>query len=310
MRAMVGGGIVPSHFKLVDSDDTTAKSLDSVYRNDHLIMGYTVGIHFPGDPDYIKDYPGATYITYDVFVPYTNGSFGHNPKISYCRLAYPLGSPSDPTTAVLRTPKGWDGTLTDDFYNSTTAVLVLFQDGSKGTPWIIATADPKNKVDDKADGYHFKTRYNGIETNINKDGEYTLTSTLETVDVDTNKVTEPDAAKAGTFFKIDKDGSVILDANMNQIVIDKNTDEIIVSSLENTYIGTANARENLVLGKKLLKAINDLITILKTPLTPAIPGQVIASSAAILPLLTTWATTHTLTNPATSDLLAKKKFTE
>ena len=308
-RGLIGGGLVPSAFNIHTQEGLSSAAHVGAYGNNGLVQGYVIRAHFPEDRD---AFPGATYITYDVIVPYSSG-FSAIPILTNCRLAYPLGSPSDPTTAVLRCPVGWDGKVNDDFYNSTTAVLVLFQDGIRTTPWIIATADPRDKVDSKLEGYHFRTRYNGIETSINKEGEYTLTSTLETVDAETNKVATPDPDKAGTFIKIDKDGSVFLDTTVDYIAIDKVNHNLELYAQENTYIGSpVSARENLVLGQKLVAALTQLITLLITPplTTPALPGQPLGMNPALVPLLQGWVNTYLGAPPSPTTVLAEKKFTE
>jgi len=234
-------------------------------------------------------------------------------KVFNCRVMIPFGSTADQYHSSIRCPVDFEGdSPTKELIESSTHVIVAFKDGSTSQGIIVGCLpNTGSNVEEEVLGHNLFSSFNGIETSINKEGEYTLTSTLETVDAETNKVATPDPDKAGTFIKIDKDGSVFLDTTVDYIAIDKVNHNLELYAQENTYIGSpVSANENLVLGKKLLDAIDKLIQILQTPLTPAIPGQVIASSAAILPLLTAWSSLHTLPNPLTSDLLAQKKFTE
>mgnify|MGYP000858669474 CR=1 FL=1 len=91
-------------------------------------------------------------------------------------------------------------------------VLVLCQDGSTDKGVIVnSVPHPGRKTKlDKDAGVHLEGEYNGLNWQINKDGEFTITFKSKT-----NVKGEPqDETAGGTHLKIDKKGSVDINANL------------------------------------------------------------------------------------------------
>jgi hypothetical protein len=238
---------------------------------------------------------------------YTVGK-GGTPDTVRCYLIEPLGSTADKAHYTIRAPVNFKTEKGEFPVDNSTRVLVLFIDGRTDRGVIVGCLPNERDAEAGPDlGHHSFESFNGIETEINKDGEYTVTSTLQTIDAQTNEVAEPDAAKAGTFFKIDKDGSVHLDTTQGDLLsIDRAAGNTRIDASNNVYIGATGASENLVLGQQLKAAFDALNTFLQSLLTtPAIPGQPL-SSPKLIADLNTWKATWLTTEAFLSD----NKFTE
>jgi hypothetical protein len=92
-------------------------------------------------------------------------------------------------------------------------------------------------------------------------------------------------------------------------------DDVTVGSDGNLRLGTDGARENLVLGKKLVAALQALVqTIIQQPMIgtvgpPGVPGPPVATSPALIAALNAWMLQWLqATSPA--PILASDKFTE
>lgn len=94
------------------------------------------------------------------------------------------------------------------------------------------------------------------------------------------------------------------------VILSGEGDVTIGNKAKNIYIGTSKAKENLVLGKELVKALNKLLKILlKPPLGDiAVPGKPVLMNPGMVSELTKWMSQHLVGNPA--KILAKNKFTE
>jgi hypothetical protein len=328
------GSYAPNWASMTTPDDDLNYHRLRISNASVLREGYIVGKHHPDDPK-DPDYANRKSIVYDVLCMQYNNGGPLTPDKVQCELLTPLGSMSDKGEITLRTPKSWNwpemtdnpdlnrskvGSALQNLVRKTTRVLVLFLNGRTDKGIIIGCLPNEQGVDGTAekmkleDGHHYSHYFNGISTEINKEGEYLVVSTLNVLDTEENIVPDPDPDKAGTFIKIDKDGSVFLDANPDYIAIDKVNHNLELYAQENTYIGSpTTSTENLVLGQKLVAALTQLITLLTTPpLTgPAIPGQPLPMNPALIPLLKPgWINMYLGTPPSPTTVLAEKKFTE
>jgi hypothetical protein len=277
--------------------------------------GYVIGKVFPGDAvvdlaSNLPPPPPRTAIAYKVLLTQSVHDFGTMPVVAICDLAVPFGSTADSFHATVRCPINLEiDDYTPELLAETSRVLVLCRNGRTDLGVIIGMLqNEKGPPENREDGSHLDSSFNGITTSINKDGEYTLTFTDQPVDLETNKVKDPDPDKAGSFFKINKDGSVILNDNAGaSITIDKPNHNINVTASGETRIGSASSDEHLVLGATLRAALADLLSYLGSFAgNPAIPGVPVGVN--VIAQIQTWATQYTLDDG--SPLLAQDKFTE
>lgn len=145
-------------------------------------------------------------------------------------VEYKLREPEkDPTKGDETDPRDENGSI----------VLLLCLHGSQDNGIIIgALQHPKRKSTlTKEKEQHLEGEFNGLNWQINKDGELVLTYKSAT-----NNDGEPQNEEAGgTFLKIDKDGSVSVDTGeaSEQILIDKPSKDIKVTAGNNVNVKAA-----------------------------------------------------------------------
>jgi hypothetical protein len=115
-------------------------------------------------------------------------------------------------------------------------VLLLCIDGQSDKAMIIKSFPSKSKqVLTKEKGIHLEGEYNGINYQINKDGELTVTFRSATEDDGTPK----DKDAGGSFLKIDKTGSIELnDNNKESFRIDKKNKTISANAEKDISVNT------------------------------------------------------------------------
>jgi phage baseplate assembly protein gpV len=115
-------------------------------------------------------------------------------------------------------------------------VLLLCIDGQSDRAMIIKSFPSQEKsILTKEKGIHLEGEYNGINYQINKDGELTVTFRSATEDDGTPK----DEEAGGTFLKIDKTGSFEVNSgNKESIKIDKKEKTISVNAEKDISVST------------------------------------------------------------------------
>jgi hypothetical protein len=115
-------------------------------------------------------------------------------------------------------------------------VLLLCIDGQSDRAMIIKSFPSKSRqVLTKEKGIHLEGEYNGINYQINKDGELTVTFRSATEDDGTPK----DKDAGGSFLKIDKTGSIELnDNNKESFRIDKKNKTISANAEKDILVNT------------------------------------------------------------------------
>jgi hypothetical protein len=151
-------------------------------------------------------------IEYDVAIAQYDPKSGVNiSTIRNCKVDNLFGSRNNNLTYTLVS-----GTQDDsDVYSNTSIVLILCINGvtDAGSAVIIgALANDKGPSYTKDNGQFYDFNFNGINYNINKDGEWTIT--FNSVLDDEGKPTNKDAA--GTAIKINKDGVITISDNEGQ----------------------------------------------------------------------------------------------
>lgn len=312
MPMLNDGSCAPSHIATATSKSRGASTLGYLENNVALHTGFVVDVHYPGDPGY----ENARSVLYDImgmiiapgggltWMPFYNARWGVGM----------FGASQDYTRARLNVPKGWNKgkAFTEEMLNQSSYVAFICANGRSQNPIIIGLLEhPSLFADDPELGHYWAQAFNGVETVINGSGEYSITFTGAILDPETNAYIEPPEATTGTTLVFDKEGSILLDnVKGESIKLDKKAESLDVAARAMTvdvtdkdyattvkgkvtflsqgnavfdgkkvYIGKEGSDQPLVLGKKLVSAMNELINALSGPLI----GQLGAAPVSIHP---------------------------
>lgn len=147
-----------------------------------------------------------------------------------------------------------------DQKNDGSMVLVLCLDGSSEQGIIIGALAHPHKIPVLSEdlGHHAEGEFNGLNWQVNKDGELTITFNSAT----DNEGNPSDETAGGTYIKIDKDGSVDLNTNQDEktaLLVDKPNKNVTIDAGSNVE---ANAKADVSLNADSninLKAMADLL---------------------------------------------------
>lgn len=197
---------------------------------------------------------------YDVMAIEQDASFGLNTTIyKNCIMSDGAGGVADFFQMKLRAVKDPKKTKAKGSFKNETGSLVkiLCIDGFSEKAMIVGMVqNPSKKVLTKEKGVHLEGEYNGVNYQVNKDGE--LTVTFRSATNDDGTVKNKDAS--GSFFKFDKDGSFeINDKNTESFRIDKKLKTIAMKAAKDIS-NTTDANFNVTTKESInLKATKDLI---------------------------------------------------
>jgi len=201
---------------------------------------------------------------YDVMAIEQDSSFGLNTTIyKNCIMSDGAGGVADFFQMKLRAVKDPKKTKAKGSFKNETGSLVkiLCIDGISEKAMIIGMLqNPSKKVLTKEKGIHLEGEYNGVNYQVNKDGELTVTFRSATNDDGTVK----NAEASGSFFKFDKDGSFeINDKNTESYRIDKKAKTITTKAAKDIS-STTDANFNVTAKESInLTATKDLIATLQ-----------------------------------------------
>lgn len=226
-----------------------------------MLEGQVVKVHFVDSPTN----KSKNYVEYDVQARSANGG---STKYANCRYVQDLSGFNDFSETVLEPSEvALQGKLDSENFakNMNGAMVVLaFLDGELSKPVIIGGfAHRRNTGATRADGIRKKTEFRGIVTEINKDGEWSLTY---------KSPNSPDGKRlrsstAPTFLKIDKEGNFTLaqeasGAIVNSVKYDRTNEK------KTEIVGKQNAIKEEMDGK------NEKVTLtFKSGLTVTIDGK-------------------------------------
>jgi hypothetical protein len=243
-----------------DSDYTNV-----IFNNTSLKMGVIVKVYEIDDKENLnKQVP-----EYDVLVLEQNQTSNVGiTKYQKCVNIDGFGGLGDffeyklrPKTKVIDPAKESKTTISTNFKNQTgNMVLLLCLNGSTDSAIIIKSMSHAGRKTTltKENGLHLEGEYNGINWQINKNGEFTLTFKSPTND-EGNII---DKKYSGTYAKIDKTGSFEVKDSKNSTRMD-NDKGGISSSTKGSY--SVNAENNIE--NKATKDINESATNWKIELT-------------------------------------------
>ncbi len=237
------------------TDSNGSSSYEKTYQNTMLRIGIVLKVYETDDEKNIN----KVVPEYDVMALEQEQQYGLNSTIYKSCVSYDgFGGVADFFQAKLRPVK--DSRKTEqkiNFQDETgSIVLLLCIDGNSDRAMIIKSFPSNQKqVLTKDKGIHLEGEYNGINYQINKDGELTVTFRSATNDDGTAK----DTAAGGSFLKIDKTGSIELnDNNKESIRIDKEKKTIDVKA-EKDISNTTDANFNVTAKQNANVKVQDLV---------------------------------------------------
>lgn len=147
-------------------------------------------------------------------------------------------------------------------------VILLCVNGEQNSAVILGgIRHAQTLKDEKVDGHHLHTRFNGIDVVINKDGELTLTYGGATR-IDGTNVDGVEQEAIGTFVKVSRDGNVVVSdkAGENFFLIDRVNGTCRVVSKTQADLTSAkvtlvapDATEPLVLGNQWKRTMGEIL---------------------------------------------------
>jgi hypothetical protein len=344
MPRLSDGTVIPSFFACQTSSEAVKLANEWNTTDVALHAGYVVAIHYPNSDSQHQKWGEAVY---DIAAPVSFGT-GGRAFTYYFDVRWAggiVGSINDISRPRLNFPKGWKRgeEFTADMEKEASYVAFACANGIGQNAYIVGVIrHPSNaSLDTKELGHYFTESYNGINTLINKDGEYSLTFTGAILDAESNKYIKAPDATTGTTIVLDKEGSLLLDnVKGESIKLDKKNQTTTVKARAMTvtvaekdyassttkgkitflaktnavfngakvYIGKEGSTEPLVLGNKLATALKELIVYLTAdPL--GVAGNIpVMMNPALKGNLNTWKNKYGTNN--TSAFLSKKGFVE
>ena len=221
--------IIPS---FLDITETPYSDEGTYFGNYELKRGEVIKITYPTDKDSVT----KKFIEYDILIEnYTNGTA--NSEIITNVVSFNLlGSLSDRLAWTFR-PSTKKPTDNKEMQGDGSKVLVMFINGQGFKPIILGGVRDINDESEKSDkssdaGHHYEHVFNGLSTEIDKNGALTITfggPTKNDGKRDTHTVKDE---ATGSTFKMLKNGNISISdvEDRNQILIDHEEDRILISS--------------------------------------------------------------------------------
>jgi hypothetical protein len=229
MIHLADGTIIPSVLSM-EGTKTASQKLRS---DPNLKQGMVVAIHYPNDKSNISKH----HIEYDVSVVEKDSTNGATVTLfKNCRISDLFASSNAYLEYTLQPADKKDTGVPEN--GSYVTILCIDGRNVNSNALIVGgVGNSKRPKRTKDDGQFYDFMFNGVNININKNGEYTLTMNTP-IDSSGKK---KDEKAAGTQVKITKEGKFIISDNEKQVL----TFDRVSQS-----ISIANGAESLVIDKK------------------------------------------------------------
>ena len=223
------------------SSNTPTPTNTGETRDNQLYRCIVVARYFVDDELNITQNAVNPQVLYDCAIL---GGFQEGQTISNCRLASWLGGQYNYAERVLRPNQV---PLNEIPLNEQCGDIVLVQyiQGQNMAPMIVGMGtQPKDGDKTGAtidDGPRWVEEYNGVKTEINKDGEYSLIIKGGELDAETNDFTPAEDTQVSSI-TMDKDNKVtILAGDATSVVIDGKSDSIVIKNNQGLEINITGA---------------------------------------------------------------------
>ena len=228
------------------SSNTPTSANTGATRDNQLYRCIVVKRYFVDDELNVTQNAPNPQVLYDCAIL---GGFQEGQTISNCRLASWLGGQYNYAERVLRPNqkplneiplKDQDGDI----------VLVQYIQGQNMAPMIVGMGtQPKDGDATGAtieDGPRWVEQYNGVETKIDKEGQYTLTVKGGMIDEETNSFTPAEGTSLASF-SIDKDKKVLLETSEGpSLLLDGMSDKINIATTGGDMISLSGGNINII----------------------------------------------------------------
>ena len=253
-RVLPDGTVIPSWLGCGSTETHPAYAPRPGLHQYALRVGTILKVYYPDDLDNIR----KNRIEYDVQVTEQSDNKGSNVSVyQHCVCADLFGGIGDSVEYTLRPSS--DPTNPDPTHQTGSQVLILCLHGDKNGGVIIGGLRNLRRPDKslRERGHFLEFEFNGVNFEINKDGELTLTYQSRT---DIGGVPQ-DTKSGGSFIKIDKQGSIeINDADAGIIKIEKPS-KVCFANAPTIKLGGLKANEKLVLGNTFMKFYNQMVKV-------------------------------------------------
>ncbi|HLD91762.1 MAG TPA: hypothetical protein VI911_12245, partial [Patescibacteria group bacterium] len=210
----------------------------STYNNFSLKTGIILKSYDIDDVNNIS----KNFVEYDVIAIESQGNLATGPVIfKKCPSLEGFGGVANFYEAKLKASSNdkvkYDGEIAK---SDGSVVLLLCINGNEDSAMIIGSSKhPARKTTlTKEAGQHLEGEYNGVNWQVNKDGELTITFKSPS-SIDNQKVKYKDEKAKGTYLKIDKTGSIdINDGATENIKIDKTNKTIGIKADKDVSVST------------------------------------------------------------------------
>ncbi len=264
--------IVPGHY------DGHVVPMNGALFNVSLRPGQVQDIFFPED----KKNVSKKFVEYSVLVQHRANGTAVTKMYEHVIAIDQTGSLADLDYQTFRTDNVATKEDGSQFRPGNGAhVILLCLNGESNNAVIIGgLRHPEAPKDKKTDGHHKHSRFNGIDLQINKDGELTLTY-QGAQKADGKPAEGVDEKAPGTFVKISKEGNLLISDKdgKNQILLDHATGKVNTISenevnltSKKVRLGDAETDDPVVGGNELKKLLEDLIKAINQLTVPTSNG--------------------------------------
>lgn len=277
MPTLSDGTVLPS-FLGVSGPRTQSSFLDR-FDSDAVLIGEIVKIHAPTDESNVS----KKFYEYDVLTSNTEGaSINTTLRFRNCIMACSFGTPAD----FFRWQPRFEKQSTDGAISLNSRVLVqcLSKDSEKGVI-IGAYKHPllytEKKTESAQTGPYLEFEYNGINIEIDGDGQLSLTRRGPT---DNDGTSKEGSSTAGFKITVTKDGSAKFQSGDGDQVVELSHGDkkVNINATNGVILGGG---EHLVLGDTYRLAEDTLLQQIMIMLTTIAAGMtVLSQSAAAIPI--------------------------
>ena len=236
-------------------DEELVSTYTKSFRNTSLRLGIVLNVYDIEDEQNINKVSPE----YDVMCVEQEEQTGANTTIyKNCLTFDGFGGVADYFQVKLRPVKDQKKTKSKGSFKEETGsvVLLLCIDANSDKAVIIKSMqNPSKQVLNKEKGIHLEGEYNGINYQINKDGELTVTFRSATEDDGTPK----DEEATGSFFKMDKTGSIEFNTNNKESIRIDKAEKTITANAEKDILVNTEANFNLTSKENTNIKVKDLI---------------------------------------------------
>jgi phage baseplate assembly protein gpV len=217
--------VIPGHFSGRQYGNSEA------FFNVRLRIGEVQQVFYPEDPQNVS----KKFVEYQVWVQHRTNGTAVTKIYDHCLAIDHFGSVADFSFATYRAdPSATRKNEAKSLRPGLGAMVVILCINGESTQGLILGGvrnGQSTELDSKDDGHHLHSRFNGVDVEVNDDGELTITYGGATK-LDGTNTDDVDVDSIGTFVTFSKDGNVLLSDKDgdNTILLDHANDQVVLQS--------------------------------------------------------------------------------